>query len=251
MKVKLIQYTQNARELLIFSKKTRLMRNVDDYRDVFKLTDIQKEEALKYVFGTIGSSLEFVDYTFLIEDVTRAFTHQLVRHRVGTSFAQQSLRTVNVRYFESLNTCEEGSLASLIYEEGMIEIKNHYNRCIEQGAKPQDARGLLPTNILTNILFKANLRTLSGIMNVRLCYKTQGEFQDVAKAMRDEILKVHPWFEPILRVHCGQHCTCIFPNFKECPIKGKVLPKMPESLRDEIMEKWNSTQREVQGKEEK
>lgn len=251
MKVSLIQYTKDARELLIFSKKTRLMRHVDDYVDVYRMTDLQKEEALKYVFGTIGSSLEFVDYTFLIEGVTRAFTHQLVRHRVGTSFAQQSLRTVNAGDFEYLATGECGyGAAKNLYSLAMDKIKYYYKYCIDAGAKPQDARGLLPTNILTNILFKANLRTLSGIMNVRLCYKTQGEFQDVAKAMRDEILKVHPWFEPVLRVHCGQYYNCIFPNYKECPVQ-EVLPKPHGSLKDEIMERWNHCQQEVQGKEEK
>ena len=44
------------------------------------MSDEQKEEELKYVFGTIGSSWEFVDYIFLITDVSRAFTHQAVRH---------------------------------------------------------------------------------------------------------------------------------------------------------------------------
>ncbi len=249
MKVSLIQYTQDARELLIFSKKTRLMNDVSDYQKIKDMTDIQKEEELEYVFGSIGSSWEFVDYVFLIEDVTRAFTHQLVRHRVGTSFAQQSLRTVNVADFKYLTTGKCKLLPE--YDIGMREIKKAYQRCIHFGAQPQDARGLLPTNILTNILFKANLRILSGIMNVRLCYKTQGEFQQVAKAIRDEVLKVHPWFESILRVHCGQYCTCIFPNFKECPIKRKALPRMPESLRDEIMGAWHLYQQEVQGKEEK
>ncbi len=248
MKVTLIEHTPNAKELLIFSKKTRLMNDVHDYEKIKKMTAAEKATELEYVFGTIGSALEFVDYVFLIEGVTRAFTHQLVRHRVGTSFAQQTQRSVNMEGFKYLATGKCKDIPT--YHRTMEIIEGAYGFCVEEGANPQDARGLLPTNILTNILFKANLRTLSGIMGTRLCFKTQGEFQEVAKELRDRICKVHPEFEPVLRVQCGQNLTCAFPNFKGCPVR-KALPERQGGELDEVMDIWNHTQLELQSKEDK
>ena len=111
------------------------------------------------------------------------------------------------------------------YHQAMCEISEHYEICIREGAAPQDARGLLPTNILTNILFKANLRTLNGIMNTRLCTRTQGEFQHVAEAMKKEVLTVHPWAEPVLRCYCCQHGTCQFPKHTSCSVQA-AIPKI-------------------------
>ena len=224
MKVELVNYTKDAAELMIYSKKVRLSREPISFEEVYNMDPEQKKKELSYIFGSIGSTLEFVDYTFLLGGVSRAFTHQLVRHRVGTSFAQQSLRTVDAGNFDYLIT---GNIKHDLelreeYDDAMFNIKQAYKFLVGNGALPQDARGLLPTNILTNILFKVNLRSLSNIINVRLCFKTQGEFQDVAKRMREQVLIVHPWAEPALKVHCAQYGTCLFPGYKECPVKKEI-----------------------------
>lgn len=245
MKVSLLNYTQNAKEILIFSKKIRLMNSADDFNKIINMEDNKKDEEIKYVFNTIGSSLEFVDYVFLIEEVTRAFTHQLIRHRVGTSFAQQSLRTVDMGDFDYLTT---GSCLKIEeYKKGMDEIKKYYKNCLDSGANPQDARGLLPTNILTNILFKINLRALQNMMLVRLCFRTQGEFQNVAKKIREEVLRVHPWTDKILKAYCGMYGICQFPNFKECPIQPYTA-KVNTNYINELLDKINF---EATPKEEK
>ena len=236
MKVKLINFTSYAEDVLIFSKKTRLKMGVDSFSDVQMMTHEQKMEELKYVFGTIGSSWEFVDYIFLVEGVTRAFTHQLVRHRVGFSFAQQSQRTVNMDNFEYLASGDVDE--SAVYHGVMSEIKKGYGEMIKEGIHPQDARGVLPTNILTNILVKVNLRAFSALCNSRLCIRTQGEFQDVVKEMRKEVLRVHPWTRRILKVHCAHYGTCMFPKYQECPIKQKGL--VAEPFKEEVENEWES-----------
>jgi len=242
VKVDLIDYTKNALELLIFSKKTRLLNDASDYHKIFEMSEEEKLKELNYVRGTINSSWEFVDYTFLITKVSRAFTHQIIRHRIGISFAQQAQRVVDASDFEYLST--GACVDSLHYHKGMDGIRENYKKCLANGVNVQDARGLLPTNVLTNILVKANLRTLNTIMGIRLCYKAQGEFQNVARAIRKEIINVHPWAESFLEVYCVDKGICAFPNYKECP----VLPVLCSIEKSKGFAKkvWSETQHEAQ-----
>lgn len=225
MKVSLINYTPYPLETLLFTKNTRLNMNLSTFSDIVSWPYEKKMEELNYMLGTIKSSWEFVDFIFSIEGVTRAFTHQLVRHRIGTSFAQQSQRTVDMSGFEYLTTgtIEESEELKKIYDYEMNELSFAYKNLVEQGAKPEDARGLLPTNILTNIIFKANLRTLNGMCAERLCVKAQGEFQNVMRAIRAEVLSVCEWAEPMLRVHCAATGVCCFPHFGKCSIQGMTF----------------------------
>ena len=214
MKVTIINYTKGARELLIFSKRTRLKMSPNAFQEILEMGEEEKQKELEYVFGTINSSWEFVDYTILIEDVTRAFTHQLVRHRVGVSFAQQSQRTVDMSNFKYLASgkCKNNS----VYKKTMAVIKASYENLILNNVAPQDARGILPTNIFTNILMKINLRALADMMKQRLCSRAQEEFRDVMGKIKKEIFKVHSWTERILKCYCDINKKCYFKNGKGC-----------------------------------
>jgi flavin-dependent thymidylate synthase len=185
----------------------------------------EKLNEWEYMRGTIRSSWEFVDYIFLIEGVSRAFTHQLVRHRIGTSFAQQSQRTVDMSEFKFItpDAIKYDMLAKSEYEEVMKDINDAYETLLLAKVKPEDARGILPTNVSTNIIFKANLRTLSQMCGERLCVKAQGEFRDVMKLIRDRVCEQHPWAEPVLRVHCAQTGVCCFPHYSHCQIKDQIF----------------------------
>ena len=99
MKVKLINATSDAVNLLLFTKNTRLMNDEGAYDKIKAWPQEQKDEHLDYMLNTIKSSWEFIDYTFDIRDVSRGFTHQFVRTRQG-SYAQQSQRTVDMTGFE-------------------------------------------------------------------------------------------------------------------------------------------------------
>ena len=233
MKISLIEYTQNADDLLIFSKKTRLTMSPDTYKQIKNMPADEKQKELDYVFKTIGSSLEFVNYTFMIEDVTRAFTHQLVRHRVGVSFAQQSQRTVDVSDFDYLATgeCTKDDTNGQIYKETMNHISQQYKKLISNGVKSEDARGILPTNVMTNILMKINLRALSSLMEVRRCLRTQKEFRKVVTEMRKAILSIHPWAEPALDVYCAKTGSCQFKNYIGCPVKKTGMIRVDKVVR--------------------
>jgi thymidylate synthase (FAD) len=235
MKVDLINHTSDADSLLLFTKETRLELAPGKLEEFKKLSQVEREEKLKYVFGTISSSWEFVDYVFLITGVTRAFTHQLVRHRVGTSFAQQAQRVAQMKGFGYLTTGTVNDDEDMKYEyqEGMKDIQLRYDNLLDMGARPQDARGLLPTNILTNIVFKVNLRALSGMLETRLCVRAQGEFQKVAHAMKAEAVAVHPWAEPVLNCFCVVYGRCKWPRYQDCPIKKHY--HFLDNVEDEVL----------------
>ena len=199
MKVKLINATSDAVNLLLFTKNTRLMNDEDAYEKVSQWDDEKKQAELDYMLQTIRSSWEFIDYTFDIRDVTRGFTHQFVRTRQG-SYAQQSQRTVDMQGFGYYTPprISDNEDARLIYNTAMKVINDQYQALRSLDIPAEDARGILPTNIHTNIVAKFNLRTLSEMAKSRLSPRAQGEYQEVFKLMVDEVVKEHSWAEPFL-----------------------------------------------------
>ena len=200
MKVTLINYTTGALELLIFTKGTRLKMSPEGLDDIMVWPMERKLKEIEYMANTIPSSWEFCDYTFMIEDVTRAFTHQLVRTRTA-SFAQQSHRVTNMSEFDTL---EPESIKSDPESHGawnsrISSIKATYEYLLSRGISIEDARGVLPTNILTNIVMKINMRNFVELVHKRTSPRVQGEYRDVLKAMQAEVMSVHPWMSLFLR----------------------------------------------------
>lgn len=200
MKVTLINYTQDAKETLVFTKGTRLKMSAGQFEEVKTKSECELNEEIEYMANTIPSSWEFVDYTFMIEGVTRAFTHQLVRNRHG-SYAQQTMRILDVSGFGYEVGPSIKAKPELFdkYVEMMEEINKTYTWLIENGAEVEDARGVLPTNIHTNIVAKFNLRTVAEILSKRASPRTQGEYREFLEQMRSEVLRVHPWAEVFLK----------------------------------------------------
>jgi len=241
MKVTLISHTPDALVLLLKTKNTRLA-NVDDNPGDW--SPEKKQEHLDYMLDTIKSSWEFVDYVFEIEGVTRAFTHQLVRNRMG-SYAQESQRTIDASNNGWLNPLENVAANSdeifsthHEYDLACATSFNIYSKLLQRGVPAQDARGVLPTATLTSITAKYNLRTLSDMAKLRLCTRTQGEFQNVFRLMREAVLEQHPWAEPFLEVHCVATGTCAFPRYgkKDCPV---YVPEMDNtSVREVARQKF-------------
>lgn len=205
MKVNLISYTGHgspdpmyAAKLLVYTKNTRLEQGADTRAKIDAMTAEELKKELDYIAGTIRSSWEFVDYVFEIQDVTRAFTHQLVRTRTG-SYAQQAQRVVDMHTFEVLMPQTVGDCdVEEVWSDCMAQIRAAYNQMSSAGVPNQDCRGVLPTNVLTNIIAKFNLRTMADLLAKRKNARAQGEYADVAREMERLILEVHPWTEPFI-----------------------------------------------------
>lgn len=224
MKVELISTTPDALTLLLRTKGTRLKHDSDPST----WSEEKRQEHLEYMRDTIRSSWEFVDYVFEIKGVTRAFTHQLVRTRTG-AYAQESQRTVNVSDNATLEPelVEADDKWHAIWRTAVADVMDGYQNLIASGVPVQDARGLLPTNITTSIIAKFNLRTLSDMAKLRLCTRTQGEYQNVFRMMRELVCEVHPWAREFIDVYCAAHGTCAFPRYGKtsCPIYKHIIPQ--------------------------
>lgn len=227
MKVELIRYTQDALDLLLETKNTRMTG-----KPVSEMTESEKQEHWRYMLDTIKSPFDFVDYIFDITAVSKNMTHQMVRTRTGayqerTSRAQESsafdaIRPAAFEHTESFGAMEDHAdqqnLAEL-WDDAMATIDAMYQELRAAGAEIQDARAVLPSNMQTHIMAKFNLRTLQQMASNRLCTRTQGEYQEVFRAMVAEVLKVHPWANPLLQPQCIGMGKCAFPRHGKahCP----------------------------------
>lgn len=157
------------------------------------------------------SVLEFADFTFKISGVSRALTHQLVRHRLA-SYAQRSQRYCKETGFEFVvpPSIAKNPEASVIYQKTMDNITEAYAKLLELQIPGEDARMVLPNACCSEICVKMNLRTLINFCNERLCTCAQWEIRNMAKQMVTEVLKVAPDLKTFLVPKCEKHPDYFF-----------------------------------------
>lgn len=241
MKVTLIDYTRGAVEKLIFTKSTRLNLSPGLMSEIRLWPEERKLEELRYIARTIRSSWEFVSYTFLIEGVSRAFTHQFVRTRQA-SYAQQSMRVTNMSQFdfvmpERLANAEPGTPlghAKRLIEEHNAQTAELYSALLNV-IPAEDARSILPTNVATNIVARFTLRAFSELAASRLGGRTQDEYRRVVEGMVDAVLGVHPWtkefiFGDLSRDHFAELEAFAREEFPDLLRRGKLL-KIVDQMR--------------------
>jgi len=156
------------------------------------------------------SVLEHAVFTFSIEGVSRALTHQLVRHRIA-SYSQQSQRYVNYSGILKEIDSDEGHKNDTIEKYFVIppsvkKKKDDYERFIQHcerslreyvnlvknKIKKEDARFLLPNAMTTNIVVTMNVRELIHFFNLRTCNRAQWEIRSVARKMLELCKKEEP-----------------------------------------------------------
>lgn len=153
------------------------------------------------------SVTEFCDFTFHVEGISRALSHQLVRHRIA-SYAQRSQRYCVENDFKYVipYSISKNPEALRMYEnimEGLAEGYHALNSNL--GIPAEDARMLLPNACETTIEVKMNLRSLMNFMNERLCSCAQWEIRELALAMRRAILAVAPELAKYLVPKCEKY----------------------------------------------
>jgi flavin-dependent thymidylate synthase len=190
--------------------KGRIVRNLSE------LTDDERRQALKDMNATVlNGPLETVTFTFVIEGVSRALTHQAVRMRYGSFIAQESLRFAVVEGEGWVERCayppslaakpiqshvsgydaaypgatgwvenpdygpEEHAYALRrdTWDDAVITAHQSYQRLIDAGVPAEDARGLMPHAITTRYLWSVNLRSLLTEAGKRLCTQAQFEWR--------------------------------------------------------------------------
>lgn len=163
-------------------------------RNPYTITDEQRKHYWEEVQKThLKAPLEFVDFHFMIEGVTRAFTHQMVRQRTAV-YAQESLR-FSVKHGlaeEVAYPPQLGGKEKITWDNTVDTIAEAYNKLISEGVPAEDARGLLPHNIKTRLNYKTNLRNLLEHTGNRLCTQAQFEWRMALSQVRQEIFNYQP-----------------------------------------------------------
>ncbi|RDY22758.1 FAD-dependent thymidylate synthase [Romboutsia maritimum] len=228
MKVKLISHTPEPEKVI--SMAAKLCYSQVGVEEIEKnLTEENVEKFLNMLIN-VGheSPLEHVSFTFAVEGISRACSHQIVRHRIA-SFSQQSQRYVKLDQFEyiippQINEIEE---AKEVFIESMrkdqeaydklvdILFEKHYNKLIKNGknekeAKRQaekkaieDARYVFPNACETKMVFTMNTRSLFNFFDHRCCDRAQWEIRALATEMLRQVKQV----APILFKNSGPNCV--------------------------------------------
>lgn len=170
--------------------------------DPFSLTEGEMLNKFRWLLKQPHQTpFEYVNFVFLIENVSRAWQQQMTRHRVGFSYSIQSLRVIDVGNFatEGRYHMPESVIDKEEYHKSMKLKQNGYKNAIELGETTEDARGLLPLNIHSPVTFSCSYRSLMGLLKQRLCVAAQEEWRNVVEGIRSEIeIMLHPVFlEPL------------------------------------------------------
>lgn len=247
MKVTLIAHTPEPEKVIATAAKLCYSSSdIGSLRD--GLTE-EKTESFINMLASIGheSPMEHVSFTFGIEGVSRACTHQLVRHRIA-SYSQKSQRYVNEDGFEFITPPEIAEVpeARAEFERQMSSIVDSYHKIaeiltqkhtktfLEQGmdekdactkAKKkayEDARFVLPNACETKIVVTMNVRSLFNFFKHRCCNRAQWEI----KAVADEMLRICCEIAPNVFKNAGPSCVMT----GKCPEGKMSCGKMKEVI---------------------
>ena len=190
MKVTLVAYTPSPELTVVNSAKTC-------YSAKMPSGDLSREQMAKFLEKVISaghtSVLEHASFTFAVEGVSRALTHQLVRHRIA-SYSQQSQRYVKLKDFARVTppTIANEKKALARFERAMAEASGAYSALVDMGIPAEDARYVLPNATTSNIVVTMNARSLHNFFELRSCLRAQWEIRKLANLMLKEVKKVAP-----------------------------------------------------------
>lgn len=169
-------------------------------RDICEVTDEDRRHYWAQSQKThLKAPMEFIDFHFMVEGVTRSFTHQMVRQRTAV-YAQESLRfAVKEGFADEVPlppslaammdkhdpSCEDEPGEVQIWGDAIATVEKAYEDLVDLGIPAEDARGLLPHSVTTRLNYKTNLRNLLDHIGNRLCTQAQFEWRiEIADLMR-------------------------------------------------------------------
>jgi thymidylate synthase (FAD) len=170
--------------------------------NVTRVRSDQREYFANILRSAHGSVLEHATYSFAIRNCSRVFTHELVRHRAGSAFSQESLRYVRLtdigfRVPPALEPVREQVL-SIVEQLEEFQVQAAEQLGIDAEGVPfhvkkevtSALRRLAPIGLSTDILWTANARTLRHVIEMRTADGAEEElrlvFDTVARIMQAE-----------------------------------------------------------------
>ena len=212
LEVELISIPSNLLDVIYTACRT--CYSADGAVEIFKNITSDDEKKLNLIKRVISSghysTIEHVQLSFAINNVSRALTHQLVRHR-HMSFSQKSQRYVKEKgefdYVIPFEIAKNPELAKK-FEDFMKDISDRYQEFIEAGIKAEDARAILPNATVSSLVASLNLRELIHLANLRLCTRAQGEIRALVKKMCELVIEREPWLKEHLVPKCERLGYC-------------------------------------------
>lgn len=252
MKVELIRYTPEPEKVVAAAAKLCYSKTGID--GILDDLNIKKTEKFLNILMDLGheSPIEHVYFTFGVEGVSRVLTHQLVRHRIGCSYSQQSQRYVKLDQFEYIipPQIENNEKAKTLFVKAMEEDQKYYDSIVDilytdnldkllkegknektasQTAEKmsiEDARYVFPNACETKIVFTMSARALLHFFRLRACERAQWEIRELSFEMIKKVKAV----APNIFKHAGPECLS-----GECPEGAMSCGK-----RKQVQEKFES-----------
>ena len=189
------------------------------------MSDEQVRKVLKTVLeGGHFSTLEHASYTFAVDGVSRALTHQLVRHRLA-SYNQQSQRYV--KFKDGVDAVKPHTVAGnpeaeAIFDEALDAAVEAYKKLLALDIPAEDARYLLPNACESKIVVTMNIRELLHFFSLRCCNRAQWEIRELAHKMLELARPTAPYIfmdagAPCVRGACPEGkmtCGTPYPKVK-------------------------------------
>ena len=197
------------------------------------MTQEKSEELVrKLVKMGHASPIEHATFTFGIEGISRACSHQLVRHRIA-SYSQQSQRYVNGKKFGYVIPPAIAANPNLkkAYESMMAQFNEFYDGLVSNGISQEDARFILPNACDTKIIVTMDVRSLYNFFQHRCCNRAQWEIRALAWKM----LKLCREVAPVLFENAGPDCFT-----KKCCGEGAMSCHKPYYQTDDEPDKYFS-----------
>ena len=207
LNVKLLSWSNNVELALIsFISQT--------WGATFDLHDYSDEEVDEMVLmalkgETLSTALEAIQFTFQIDGLSRASSHQLVRVRIGSGFSQKGMSDA---YYGDIDYVVPASIEAVgktqRYLDLMKQCSAFYDELFDDGVPFQDARFVIPHAATTSLVWTVNYLALKNFCQKRMQNSQSWEMNALSKLLREEIRVVSPLLADPLAPLCELTGRC-------------------------------------------
>ncbi len=220
MEIKLIGYTPQPIETIYAAARTCYSSHTTEEL----LSSLPSEAKMKKLIRKVISQghtsiLEHITFSFSISKMSRACSHQLVRHRIA-SYSQQSQRHVRSKgNYVIPPSIRRRRKAHALFKRAMDSVYSSYRTLIEMEITKEDARYVLPNAQTTNLVMSMDLRELIHAASLRLCSKSQWEIKSLFQQVKNEVAKRERFISTLIVPKCKHLGYC--PEEESCGLTSK------------------------------